>query len=128
MKWCYPFLVIRLTLDEEVITRANIVFVTHTSIVISDLIKLIEIAVRFPKPLDTDWGSCKNFLKTLKVIEIHVWRETQWGYCNNHRLNGILANSQNTLITTLRKDISEIEEERTQLIRDVKILKNQRSS
>ena len=51
-------------------------------------------------------------------------RETQWGYCNNQKSNGILQNSQNTLITSLRKDISEIKEERTQLIRDVKIFAN----
>ena len=53
-----------------------------------------------------------------------MWRETQLGYCNNQKLNGILENSQNTLITSLQKDISEIEEERTQLIRDVKIFAN----
>ena len=38
--------------------------------------------------------------------------------------NGILENRENTLITSLRKDISEIEEERTQLIRYVKIFAN----
>ena len=53
-----------------------------------------------------------------------MWREGQWGYCNNQKLNGIVENSQNTLITSLQKDISEIEEDRTQLIRDVKIFAN----
>ena len=57
-------------------------------------------------------------------METLVWREAQWGFCNNQKLNGIVENSQNTLITSLQKDISEIEEDRTQLIRDVKIFAN----
>ena len=122
MEWCYLFL-IRLTLA-EVTTRANIAFVPQTPIALADSIELIEIAVPFPKPLDINWSAFKNFSKTLKEMETRVWREAQWEYCNNQKLNGIVENSQNTLITSLQKDISEIEEDRTQLIRDVKIFAN----
>ena len=123
MEWCYLFLVIRLTLA-EVTTRANIAFVPQTPIALADSIELIEIAVPFPKPLDINWSAFKNFSKTLKEMETRAWREAQWGYYNNQKLNGIVENSQNTLITSLQNDISEIEEDRTQLIRDVKIFAN----
>ena len=124
MKWCYLFLVIRLTLADEVTTRANIVFVSRIPMALADSIELIEVSVHFPKPLDIDWSAFKKFLKILKDMEIHAWRETQWVYCNNQKLNGIPENSQNTLTTSLQKDISEIEEERTQLIQDMKIFAN----
>ena len=102
MEWCYLFLVIRLTLA-EVTTRANIAFVPQTPIALADSIELIEIAVPFRKPLDINWSAFSNFSKTLKEMETRVWREAQWGYCNNQKLNGIVENSQNTLITSLQK-------------------------
>ena len=112
MKWWYLFLLIRLFLAEEKTSRANIAFVPQTPIVLADSIELIEIAVPFPKPLDIDWGAFKHFSKFFKKMEICVWRITQWGYCRKQKLNGILENSQNTLIASLRKDISEFEEEK----------------
>ena len=68
MKWCFLFFVIRLTLA-KVTTRANIAFVPQTPIALADSKELIEIAVPFPKPLDTDWGAFKNFLKILREIK-----------------------------------------------------------
>ena len=119
MKWFYLFLIIRLILADEVTTQANI-----DPIDLADSIKLIEIAVQFPEPLDIDWSAIKKFLKILKGMENYAWRETQSGYCINQKLNGILENSQNTLSTLLRKKNSVIDEERTELIPDVKIFAN----
>ena len=53
-------------------------------------------------------------------MEARIWKENQWGYFNNRKLNDIHENSQNFLITSLQKDISETEAKRTQLIEDVK--------
>ena len=62
MKWCYLFLVIRLTIA-ELTNPANIAFVPQTPIALPDSIELIEIAVPFPKPLDIDWGLFKIFFE-----------------------------------------------------------------
>ena len=53
-------------------------------------------------------------------MEARIWKENQWGYFSNRKLNDIHENSQNFLITSVQKDISETEAKRTQLIEDVK--------